>query len=182
MRIMGMKMRNYYFTWFIRYFITYLIVHGVASAIISYKLTYVPFYVPFVLFIMFDVVIIIQNFFIQIFLSRAKIGVVVSLLFFVVQYVASFVISSNSSPSAYSKTMLSIIPHVAYLLSFQNILYFQSNQITTSFFTTINNYTLTTAIYSFAGNILLYLILLWYLDQIIPSEWGAKRHPLFCCF
>jgi hypothetical protein len=25
-------------------------------------------------------------------------------------------------------------------------------------------------------------MILWYLDQVIPSEWGAKRHPLFCCF
>jgi hypothetical protein len=38
------------------------------------------------------------------------------------------------------------------------------------------------AVLSFVLNIIFYLILAWYLDQVIPNEWGAKRHPLFCCF
>lgn len=97
MRIMGMRMRYYYLTWFLRYFIIYGIVHGAASGIISYQLQYVPFYIPYVLFLLFDAVIIIQNFFVQVFLSRAKLGVVITLLYFVLQYVASLVITNNSS-------------------------------------------------------------------------------------
>ena len=31
-------------------------------------------------------------------------------------------------------------------------------------------------------DILLYLLLTWYLDQVVPNEWGAKKHPLFCCY
>jgi len=38
------------------------------------------------------------------------------------------------------------------------------------------------ALISFIINAIFYLILTWYLDQVIPNEWGAKRHPLFCCF
>lgn len=34
---------------------------------------------------------------------------------------------------------------------------------------------------SFILNALIYLALTWYLDQVVPNEWGAKRHPLFCC-
>ena len=34
---------------------------------------------------------------------------------------------------------------------------------------------------SFILNILVYLVLTWYLDQVVPNEWGAKRHPFFCC-
>ena len=123
-----------------------------------------------------------QNFFVQVFLSRAKLGVVISLLFFVVQFVVSLLITNNTSQSEDFNNLMSIVPHVAYILAFSNILYFQSKQITASFSASINNYTLRTAIFSFTVNILLYLILLWYLDQVIPSEWGAKRHPLFCCF
>lgn len=179
---MGMKMRYYYLTWFLRYFIVYSIVHGIAAGILAFQLKYVPFYVPYALFLMFDAVIIIQSFFVQVFLSRAKLGVVITLLFFVLQYVASLVITNSSSQTESFNTMMSIVPHVAYILAFSNILYFQSKQVTASFFTSINNYTLSTAIFSFAGNILIYLMILWYLDQVIPSEWGAKRHPLFCCF
>lgn len=124
MRIMGMKMRNYYLTWFIRYFIIYCIVHLAASAIIQYKLPYVPFYVPLILFLLFDIVIIVQNFFIQVFLSRARLGIVIALLFFVIQYVASFAVSNNTSPTESYKNMMSVIPHVAFIFAFQNILYF----------------------------------------------------------
>ncbi len=120
-----MKMRNYYLTWFIRYFIIYCIVHFAATAIIQYKLPHVPFYIPLVLFIMFDIVIIIQNFFIQVFLSRARLGIVIALLFFIGQYVAWFTVSGNNvTPSESYKNMLSVIPHVAFIFAFQNVLYF----------------------------------------------------------
>jgi hypothetical protein len=92
-----MKMRNYYATWFIRFIAVYLVVHSIASAILTYKLTMVPFYIPFILFIMFDIVIIIQNYFIQVFLSRAKLGIVIALLFFSLQFIASFVVSGSST-------------------------------------------------------------------------------------
>jgi ATP-binding cassette subfamily A (ABC1) protein 3 len=181
MRIMGMKMRNYYLTWFIRYFAVFCVVHGICTGIIYYQLPYIPFYIPLILFLLFDIVIIVQNFFIQVFLSRAKLGVVIALLFFVLQFVASLVVSNSSSPDEHFKTLLSIVPHVAFILGFSNMLYFESKQITADFSTSINNYTLKTALFSFVVNIIVYLFLLWYLDQVIPSEWGAKRHPLFCC-
>ena len=92
---MGMKMRNYYATWFIRFIAVYLVVHSIASAILMYKLTMVPFYIPFVLFIMFDIVIILQNYFIQVFLSRAKLGIVIALLFFCLQFIISFLVSGS---------------------------------------------------------------------------------------
>jgi ATP-binding cassette, subfamily A (ABC1), member 3 len=122
MRIMGMQMRYYYLTWFIRYFAIYCVVHAVAAAIISYQLAHIPFYIPFILFLMFDAVIIIQNFFVQVFLSRAKLGVVITLLYFVLQYVASLVITNNSSQTEGFNNIMSIIPHVAYILAFSNVL------------------------------------------------------------
>jgi hypothetical protein len=67
------------------------------------------------------------------------------------------------------------------VMSMQTLLYFQSKQITASF-TTINNYNLQVALLSFVVNSLACILLVWYLDQVIPNEFGAKRHPLFCCF
>lgn len=160
-------MRNYYATWFIRFIAVYLVVHSIASAILTSKLTMVPFYMPFILFIMFDIVIILQNYFIQVFLSRAKLGIVIALLFFALQFIVSFLASSSASLSL--KTLLSIVPHCAFIFSFQNLLYFETAQMSASFSVTVNNYNLTYAILSFAGNITVFLILLWYFDQVIPS-------------
>lgn len=118
-----MKLSNYYFSWFIRYFAVYLVLHLIGAAIISRQLKYVPFYVPFVIFILFDIVLIIQNFFIQVFLSRAKIGVVISLLFFIIQYVLSFLSTNSDNPTIGVNAGLSVIPHAAFIIAFQAMIY-----------------------------------------------------------
>ena len=182
MYIMGMKGFNYYFSWFCRYFIVFAILHLIGAAIISRQLTTVPFYIPFIVFLLFDIVIIIQCFFIQVFLSRAKIGVVISLLFFLVQYILSFIAVSSDNPTIGVNSSMSIIPHVAFILAFQTMLYAESYQIPLKFSSNLNNYVVGYALVSFILNILVYMFLTWYLDQIIPNEWGAKKHPLFCCF
>ena len=123
MSIMGMKMSNYYFSWFIRYFAVYFVLHLICAAIISGQLKHVPFYIPFIVFILFDVVLIIQNFFIQVFLTRAKIGVVISLLFFIVQYILSFISTNSDKPTLGVNVGISIIPHAAFIIAFQTMLY-----------------------------------------------------------
>lgn len=182
MYIMGMKGINYYFSWFCRYFFVFLTLHLLSSLIIKSQLQNIPFYIIFLLFILFDIVIIIQNFFIQVFLSRAKIGVVISLLFFLLQYILSFVATGSNNPTLSVNSSISIIPHAAFVLAFQTILYAESYQIVPTFSSELNNYVIGYALLSFFLNIIFYLILTWYLDQVIPNEWGAKRHPLFCFF
>lgn len=118
MSIMGMNIPVYYFTWFLRYFITFLIVHIIGSIIIARTLVYVPFYVPFVIFILFDILLIAQSFFIQTFFSRSKIGIVFALLFFLVQFIISFVSSNSDNPTESVNTAISIVPHVALILCF----------------------------------------------------------------
>lgn len=169
MYIMGMTGWNYYFSWFMRYFLVYAVLHALASFIISSQLTYVPFYIIFVVFILFDVVIIIQNFFIQVFLSRAKIGVVISLLYFLLQYIISFVAIGSNNPTIGVNTTASIIPHTAFVLAFQTMLYAESYQIVPTFSSNLNNYIIGYALVSFILNIIFFLILTWYLDQVIPN-------------
>lgn len=154
----------------------------ICAAIIVNQFTNVPFYIPFIVFILFDIVLIVQNFFIQVFLSRAKIGVVISLLFFIIQYVLSFISTNSDNPTIGVNAGISIIPHAAFIIAFQTMLYAQSSQITPTFGLEINNYVIGYAIASFIFNIVFYLILTWYLDQVVPNEWGAKKHPLFCFF
>ena len=182
MYIMGMKGGKYYFSWFMRYFIVLAVIHLICSVIFVRTLPQVPFYVPFVVFIFFDILLIIQNFFIQVFLTRAKIGVVISLLFFLVQYILSFIATNSDNPTTAVNTAISIVPHAAFVLAFRTMIFGQSIQTTPNFSDQMNNYTIGTALISFFLNILVYLILTWYLDQVVPNEWGAKRHPLFCCF
>jgi ATP-binding cassette subfamily A (ABC1) protein 3 len=128
MSIMGMSMSTYYFTWFIRYFIVYVIIHAIGSFIIKTAWTYISYIIPFVVFILFDILLIIQSFFIQIFFTRSKIGVVIALLFFLLQYIISIVASNSNNPSLYMNTFISFSPHAAYILTFETLLYAESTQ------------------------------------------------------
>jgi len=89
---------------------------------------------------------------------------------------------NSDNPTLRVNTLLSIIPHCAFVLSFQNIVYAQSVQMAPSFTQELNFYHLGIPIASFLINIAVYLVLTWYLDQVVPNEWGAKKHPLFCFF
>lgn len=113
-----MNIPLYYFTWFIRYVIVFLIVHIIGSIIIARTLPHVPFYIPFVIFILFDILLIVQSFFIQTFFSRSKIGVVIALLFFLVQYILSFISSNSDNPTLGVNRAISIVPHVAFIIAF----------------------------------------------------------------
>lgn len=126
MSIMGMQLPIYYVTWFIRYFITFFIIHVIGSIIIARTLPHVGFIIPFIVFLLFDIVLIVQSFFIQTFFTRSKIGVVIALLFFLIQFIFSFVSSNSDNPSVGVNTAISIIPHVALILSFETMLYAES--------------------------------------------------------
>jgi len=166
---MGMRTFFYYFSWFFRYFMVYLVLNAICSILFVSQMKNIPFFTIFILYLLFMTVLIVQNFFIQVFLTRAKIGVVISLLFFVVQYVLSFIATNSDNPTAAVNRAISIIPHAAFAIALKTLLYAESNQIIPSFTESINNYSLGIALISFCLNILFYLILTWYLDQVIPN-------------
>lgn len=64
---------------------------------------------------------------------------------------------------------MSIVPHVAYLQAFSTMLYAQSVQIPLTIFGTINLYSIAIALGSFIANILFWMILHWYLEQVFPN-------------
>ena len=166
---MGMRGINYYFSWFIRYFVVYLVIHLLCSVILARRFEYIPFHVMLLVFILFDITIIIQNFFIQVFLTRAKIGVVISLLFFLVQFIISFIPVNSDNPSLSVNRAVSLIPHVGIILAFRTMIYCQSFQIDANFSDVFNDYVIGYAFMGFFINIILYLFLTWYLDQVVPN-------------
>jgi hypothetical protein len=118
MKIMGMNQIIYYLTWFIRYFVVYCVMHIICSLILANALK-VNFGIAFINFILFDIVLIIQAFFIQIFFTRAKIGMVIGLLFFVIQYIFHFISSNSDNPTTAQYLYTSISAHAAFINALQ---------------------------------------------------------------
>jgi ATP-binding cassette, subfamily A (ABC1), member 3 len=180
MYIIGMTGFSYYFTWFVRVFIVYEVVFILSALILSQLIPYFTFYIPFLVFTIFGIVLILQSFFVQVFLTRAKIGLIFAFFFFIFQYVLSFIVINSDNPSLAINLGISFVPHVAIILTFKTLIYAQSYEVPVNFTEPINSYIIGYALLGCAVNIVFYLIATWYLDQVVPNEWGAKRHPLFC--
>jgi hypothetical protein len=166
---MGMNLPLYYATWFIRYFVTFLVIHLIGSLIVFKTLNYVNFIIPFAVFLSFDIVLIIQSFFIQTFFSRARLGVIIALLFFFIQFLISFLSLTLDNLTLSLRTAMSIVPHVGFIFSFQTIYYAESIKVNASFTEVMNNYTILTSIISCVLNSIFYLFLTWYLEQVFPN-------------
>lgn len=123
---MGMTSFNYYITWFIRYLSVYIVTHLVCSAILATSFSSINFGVAFVTFLLFDILLIVQSCFIQVFFTRAKIGMVIALLFFIIQYIVNFVVRNSDNPSYQLNMYGAFSPHSAFVLALQNMLYCQS--------------------------------------------------------
>ena len=133
MKIMGMTSWNYYATWFIRYFAVYLVIHSIATGILVASLKTVNGGVIFITFILFDILLIIQSFFVQVFFTKAKLGMVIALIFFIIQYVINFVVRTSDSPSITQNMYASISAHSAFVSSFQNMIFSAANQFNLGF-------------------------------------------------
>ena len=119
MSIMGMKTWVYYLTWFIRYFLAYIVIHLIGCAIFVGAFKNVPYGMPLLVLLLFDIVLAIQSFFIQIFVTKAKIGIVFALLFFILQYIINYVVANNPDVTYAINRSVSIVPHVALILAFK---------------------------------------------------------------
>jgi hypothetical protein len=99
MKIMGMSGWNYYLTWFLRYITVYVVVHVIGSFVLFKTFKVVAFEVIFITFLLFDLVLVVQAFFVQVFFTRAKIGIVVGLLFFTIQFIVNFLVRNSDNPT-----------------------------------------------------------------------------------
>ena len=180
MYIMGMSGFSYYFSWFVRYFAVYLTLFIIVSTVLSSVFTYMPFHVLLVVGLSFGLCLMGQLFFIQVFTTRAKIGILISVVIYAFQYIFSLIATYSDYPTLIVNALVSLSPHSAYILAFRTLLYCQSYKITASFTEEVNNYIIGYEVLTCLVNAAFFFILTWYLDQVIPNEWGAKRHPLFC--
>lgn len=128
MKIMGMTNTNYYLSWFLRYFFVYAVIHAICTIILHFSLGFINPGIIFITFILFDILLIVQSFFIQVFFTKAKLGMVIALIFFIIQYVLNFIVRTSGDPSINNNVPASISAHSAYVLVLQQFLYCVGNQ------------------------------------------------------
>jgi hypothetical protein len=99
MKTMGMAQISYYGSWILKYFIIYLVTHILTTLIFTLSMSYINYSLMFVTFILFDLVLIIQSLFVQIFFIKSVMGSLVGLTFFFIQYIGGFILKSLKLPN-----------------------------------------------------------------------------------
>jgi ATP-binding cassette, subfamily A (ABC1), member 3 len=107
----------------------------------------------------------------------------VAIVFFLVQYLFIQLLSSDGTTPEGTVWTASFFPHAGIQMAFDNLISYQVQKTNYSFKNTnelLNNYKLSMTYSMNFLNILIYLVITLYLDQVWPNEWGSKKHPLFC--
>ena len=116
---MGMNLSLYNLVWFLHYYIIYIVIHIVCSGITIHTIPSIPYYMPLIIFLLFDIVLIIQAFFVQILFDRVIYAIIFACIFYSIE---SFIVQIISDPMTTSISLnqgISVIPHVAVALAFQ---------------------------------------------------------------
>ena len=182
MKIMGLKNSAFYLSWFI----TYTIIFTIASLLVSIALTHRLFTLSKFGYIFlwhweFSLTLMAMGFLISIFFNKAKVGNVAG---FVVALFLGFFqsVAKDTTPSG-TLFGISFAPQTSMGLAADHILNLEAGQLGLNSDTLtleINNYKMTFHYITMAFDFFLFMILGTYLDKIVPSEFGIRKHPLFC--
>eukprot|EP01059_Diplonema_ambulator_P030974 TRINITY_DN5539_c0_g1_i6.p1 TRINITY_DN5539_c0_g1~~TRINITY_DN5539_c0_g1_i6.p1 ORF type:complete len:1865 (+),score=612.43 TRINITY_DN5539_c0_g1_i6:40-5595(+) len=181
MLIMGLSRRSFYASWFG----TYTILQTVSSLLIVLLTRRNMFQnsnplIVFLLFWTFSESIIALSLLISVFFSKARIASLVSPLIMMLTTIPKSVINDEISTS--SKTWLSLLSPSAFGYGSSLLCDYEGSGMGASFKVfASDDYSFALCIGMMILDTILYLALAWYLDNVFPSEWGVKRHPLFLC-
>ena len=183
MKIMGLNESTYFLSYFIQYVIITFIDSVINTFFMSLLFTRIPFILLFVILFLWALDIFGLIFFFQSFIDKTRVAVILSLLIYFVMFFLSMACMDENSNKVL-KIVLSIFPPVSLELGIVLIGKFQSHFKDFH----LEDYTETYTNYSiFIMNIMqivdffLYLFLGYYLQNVIPHEFGIKRPLYFIC-
>nr|CAJ2468860.1 unnamed protein product [Leishmania braziliensis] len=179
MQIMGLGNTPIYISWYIAFFLPNFLVTIVSLIVI--RLTYITITNSLILFLVYYLYLItcvpLAGFF-SAFFSKARLASLLTPLIYFVFAMPAFAIQSANTaiiavfcifpPTAYAVTMLGIINHEI-AGGFSNASWHDALDIPPVYL----------AITMMAVDFLFFNLLMLYLDNVMPKEWGTPRHPLF---
>ena len=183
MKIMGLGEGTYFLSYFIQYIIICLIDSIINTIFLSLLFSKIPFYFLFLVLFLWTLDVFGLIFFFQSFIDKTRVALILSLLIYFVMFFISMACMDEAA-NKIVKIILSIFPPVCLELGVVLFGKFESH------FRKFHpgDYTKTYTNYSiFIMNIMqlvdffLYLFLGYYLQNVLPHEFGIKRPWYFLC-
>ena len=177
MKIMGMSEGTYFLSYFVEYFIVNII-YAFAVGFVS-KLTFnkIP-YMYFVLYLwLFGLNVFALAFFSQSFMDTTRLALIVSCLIYCLMLFVSAAVYDDKIKKTY-KIVAALLPPVNLLLGaftfgeFERMFYpFKTKDVSENYL----NYSLSTCYIMFTADFFIYLFLGYYLQNVIPHEYGVAK-------
>lgn len=139
-------------------------------------------FIIFLVFLSFSLAIYGIVFFVQAIFSRPRNAIIVAIILYFLTYIMSgFMVDPNVATSL--KVLSSIAPPIGLSLVSTNLGAFEGSATGTQFSnwnSDYQNYRITAFIAMMLFDFVFFFLLGWYLENVIPHEWGVKRSACFC--
>ena len=183
MKIMGMGEGTYFFSYLVQYFVINIIYTLVNAGLCNIIFTYVPYIYLVGMFFLFGLNVFALVFFFQSFMDKTRVALILSLLiYFVMFFLALAVFDEHVAKSI--KMLVSIFPPVVILLGvivfgeFESKFEpFKSSDLGKNY----KNFSINSMYLMLFVDIFIYLFLGYYLQNVIPHDFGMARPWYFLC-
>ena len=179
MLIMGLSKSSFFFSWYCSYWILTTI-SCLLITIIS-KMTFLQHTSGLLIFLVFELFamsIVSMGLLISVFFSKSRIAAIFAPLMMFITVVPKFAIPEGQPLIV--EILTSLLSPVAFSYSTELITNYEGSGAGSSFANLFSDdYSYFLSMVMMATDIVLYLVLAWYLDAVLPSEFGIKKHPLY---
>ena len=188
MKIMGLTDGIYFMSYFIQFTVISLFDSLVNAIIFRYIFGRIPFVVFFFIFFLFSLNVFALAFFFQSFIDKAKESLIVSMLLYFIMFFLSLLVT-NDDANYSMKVGLSLFPPVTIYIGIILLGKFESHFRTfhtKDIFHTYTNYSIIVMFIMLLVDIIIYLFLGYYLQNVLPHDYGVRKpwyfifKKLFC--
>ena len=183
MKIMGLSEGTYFLSYFIQYVIITFIDSVINTFFMSLLFSRVPFIILFVILFLWAMDIFGLIFFFQSFIDKTRVALILSLLIYFVMFFISMACMEEDAKKTL-KIVLSIFPPVCLELGIVLLGKFESHfkdLKIKDYATTYTNYSILIMNIMQIVDFFLYLFLGYYLQNVLPHDFGIKRPFYFLC-
>ena len=183
MKIMGLEESDYFLSYFIQYIIISFFVSLINSFLLSITFKIISWGYLFFFIFLFSLNIFSLIYFFQSFIDKTKICIVLSLIIYFIMYCISLTCMDSEIPFL-TKGLLSIFPTVCLnlgVLEFNKFSYHFRQFYFRDLFIQTNNFYFYFMYLMFIFDFFFYLFLGYYLENVIPHDFGIKKSWYFLC-
>ena len=183
MKIMGLKEGEYFLSYFIQYLIISIFVSFINSLLLKVVFNHIPLHFLFEFILLWSLDVFALIYFFQSFIDKTRIAIVLSLVIYFIMYCISLACMFEKT-SMKLKIILSLFPAVSLntgILLLSKFEYHFRNFNNRDFLVDHYNYSIGIMFLMFGIDFFLYLFLGYYLNNVLPHDFGIRKPWYFLC-